>query len=1348
MTPHPYPGLRPFKHEESDIFFGREQHVDQLLEKLGQHHFLAVVGTSGCGKSSLVKAGMLPALEAGFLAQAGAHWYVADLRPGHRPMWALAESLLASQAFGAARGTEPESLALLHATLRRGPLGLVEALCETPLPERANLLVLVDQFEEIFRYRRDIDSQEADAFAALLVASVRQREVNVYIALTMRSDFLGDCAVFLDLPETINESQFLAPRLTRDQRAAAITEPARVFGGDVEPGLVNRMLNDMGADPDQLPLMQHALMRMWDLASGGSNTVGLRTLPLPGGGQGGGDTPLPPSQPSPCNGEGVGEQEVGANGIARVVLDLEHYRKVGGFSEALSSHADEALAELKDEREKQIAERIFKRLTKREEGERDTRDPTTLRELVAITEAPVEEVIRVINVFSQPGRSFLTPHLESSPTPALDTIIDISHESLIRQWGTLKDWVIDEAKSADIYLRLEETARLYQAKNADPYRGLDLQAALEWRKTEKPTSAWAKRYGAKGKETAAFEGAIAFLEESARNREKEQASQERRWRITFFSVCAVMIGALAAAFYVGWLWQTAEAEQNKAIALKLVAEGQLAENRDRNQLQLHALLAIESTKRFPSPLANQSLRHALDLMPRPLTTMLHHDSVSAVALSPDGKTLASGSKDETVRVWDLVTGKELQRWLHEDTAYMATVYAVNFSPDGKTLASGRGDSVRVWDLATGKELMRWLHEDTVYAVSFSPDGKILASGSQDSTVRVWDLATGKELYRLAHEAGIAAISFSPDGKALVSVSWDKTVRAWDLATGKELERLPYEHSVEAISLSPDGNLLGSGSEGNTVRVWDLATGKELHRMSHEAAVNAVSFSPDGKTLVSGSEDATIRLWDLVTSQEPRRWSHDSTVRAMAVSFSPDGRTLASGNVDNTARLWEVATGKELKRLAHEGIMANGVIAVSFSPDGKTLASRTGDNTVRLWDLATGKELKRLAREVMGNGVNAVSFSPDGKTLASGSGDVLGVDNTVRVWDLATGKELQRFSHETTVNAVSFSPDGKTLATWSADNTVRLWDLATGKELQRLSHEATVNAVSFSPDGKFLASGSGDNVPVWDLATGKELQRLSHETTVNAVSFSPDCKTLATWSGDNTVRVWHWQPQDLMVVTCERSTRNLRWNEWRLYFEDLPYSKTCEHLPVHASVIARAQQLAKAGNVAEATALFQRISEIEPSANLDPTAEADRWERKGKLEKILASIVKLKEKKKYAEWMQLAGEAAQLDPTAVPNEDWNGVCWDGALDGQAAVVMRACDQAVERADNDDRIHIRNSRGVARALTGNTEGAIEDFEFFIQHTDHAEQKSQRQAWVGALKAGKNPFTPEVLKSLRGQ
>ena len=510
-------------------------------------------------------------------------------------------------------------------------------------------------------------------------------------------------------------------------------------------------------------------------------------------------------------------------------------------------------------------------------------------------------------------------------------------------------------------------------------------------------------------------------------------------------------------------------------------------------------------------------------------------------------------------------------------------------------------------------------------------------------------------------------------------------------------------------------------------MWDLATGKERQRLSHDSIVRAVSFSPDGNTLATGSHDTTVRVWDLATGKELQRLSHGSYVRA--VSFSPDGKTLASGSGNQTVRVWDLATGKERQRLSHDSI----VNAVSFSPDGKTLASGSWDKTVRVWDLATGTELQRLSHD---STVTAVSFSPDGKTLASGSSD-----RTVRLWDLATGKELQRLSHDSTVEAVSFSPDGKTLASGSGDT--RLWDLATGKELQRLSHDSYIYAVSLSPDGKTLASGSRDQtVRLWDLATGKELQRLSHDAAVTAVSFSPDGKNVASGSWDNTVRLWLWQPQDLIAAACERSTRNLRWDEWKLYFEDLPYSKTCEQLPVHASVVAHGQQLAKAGNVAEATALFQRVSEMEPKATLNPIAEAERWERKGKLEK-------LREEKKYAEWIEMAGEALQLDPTAVPNNDWNGVCWEGALDGQAAVVIRACDLAVERAGNEDRIHgFRDSRGLARALRGNNQGAIEDFEFFIEHTDNAEQKSQRQAWVSALKAGKNPFTPEVLESLRGQ
>jgi hypothetical protein len=267
LSTAPYPGLRPFLYTEADIFFGREEQTDQLLKKLQTSHFLSVIGPSGCGKSSLVRAGMISALAAGFLTQAGAHWRIAEMRPGERPLGRLAEALTSSLAMGPEFGSGPDTAPFLQAMLRRGPLGLLEAMRETPLPEHANLLLLVDQFEEIFRFRDEGDADEADAFVALLLATAKQREVPVYIVITMRTDYLGECAFFSGLPEAMNDGQFLTPRMTREQSEAAITKPARVFGGTVDPTLVNRLLNDIGSDPNQLPLLQHCLMRMWTRVS-------------------------------------------------------------------------------------------------------------------------------------------------------------------------------------------------------------------------------------------------------------------------------------------------------------------------------------------------------------------------------------------------------------------------------------------------------------------------------------------------------------------------------------------------------------------------------------------------------------------------------------------------------------------------------------------------------------------------------------------------------------------------------------------------------------------------------------------------------------------------------------------------------------------------------------------------------------------------------------------------------------------------------------------------------------------------------------------------------------------------
>jgi tetratricopeptide (TPR) repeat protein len=478
---NPFPGLRPFETDEYRLFFGREGQASALITRLERSHFLAIVGTSGSGKSSLVRAGLLPALRGGLMAGAGSGWRIAIMRPGSDPIGNLAAALADKNVLSEAGGglTPAEAEAVIEATLRRGSLGLVEAARQARLGEHEKLLVVVDQFEELFRFRaaRPASStgDDASAFVKLLLEAAQQRELQIYIVPTMRSDFLGDCAQFQGLPEAINDGQYLIPRMTRDERRFAITGPVGVTRGKISEPLVNRLMNDVGDNPDQLPILQHALMRTWDYWSAHRR-----------------------------NGEPI---------------SLEHYEAVGTMTDALSLHADEAFNDLPDARSRLIAEKLFKALTEQGTDNRETRRPLSLHQLCNIAEASQAETVAVIDTFRREGRSFLMPQAGTPLEP--DTIIDISHESLIRNWERLKAWVQEEAQSARIYRRLAESALLYARGEEGLLAGPFLEIAVDWRKKQRPNRVWAYRYNPE------FETAVRFLDSSVEADNQKRAAQEQ-----------------------------------------------------------------------------------------------------------------------------------------------------------------------------------------------------------------------------------------------------------------------------------------------------------------------------------------------------------------------------------------------------------------------------------------------------------------------------------------------------------------------------------------------------------------------------------------------------------------------------------------------------------------------------------------------------------------------------------------------------------------------------------------------------------------------------------------------------
>jgi len=512
---NPFPGLRPFREEEEYLFFGREGQVDRMVDKLAAKRLLVVVGTSGSGKSSLVNCGLRPALRRGVMATAGSAWRMAQFRPGADPIKALARSLAQPGLLFTSRDVDEGALeGIIEATLGMGSLGVVDLFEQAQLAGQANLLLVVDQFEELFRYTMPQPSvsneaheilQASVAFVNLLLEAGKS-EYPIYVVLTMRSDFLGDCARFPGLPEAVNEGQFLIPRLTRGERRAAISGPIAVGGGEISAVLLTRLVNDVGDNPDQLSILQHALNRTW----------------------------------AKWQTERHGNEPI----------SLAHYEAIGTMAHALDHHAEMAFAELMTERQKRICEVVFQALTEKGSDARGIRRPTDFATLCAIANASPAEAGAVLDVFRQVSRSFLMPPAPEPVGPG--TIIDISHESLMRVWNRLKDWVEREAESAAQYRRLVESAMLHAKGAAGLMTDPELAFMLEWQQTWQPTAAWAERYH------SGFPQAMEFLDRSQKGRDRLVAEQEaaRKKKLRQTQWVAGVLGVLAAVAlslaFVAW----------------------------------------------------------------------------------------------------------------------------------------------------------------------------------------------------------------------------------------------------------------------------------------------------------------------------------------------------------------------------------------------------------------------------------------------------------------------------------------------------------------------------------------------------------------------------------------------------------------------------------------------------------------------------------------------------------------------------------------------------------------------------------------------------------------------------
>ncbi|MEU1183147.1 helix-turn-helix domain-containing protein [Streptomyces sp. NPDC005820] len=1142
----PYPGLSAFGPRDTGRFFGRDQAVAALVRRLAQRFGkgpVAVVALSGSGKSSLLGAGLVPALADGGRGTGsdgplpvdvdrasfvGADAPIVMCTPTARPLSALTQALRAALPAGLLDhlhdedGPPGERSRQLLAALRSFTAAREAAPCTAAAARPPHGCVLiVDQFEEVFTLCDD--EAERSAYVTTLVALADSDEPAAEgafaVVLGVRADVTGRCLEYPPLVPVVSDGLFALGAMTTDELRECIIRPATATGTSLEPGLVELLLRDLGvADtsdsagegpdpavpisrPGVLPLLGHALRETWQRRSDSTMTVA-------------------------------------------------GYLATGGIHGSVATAAEDLFAALSPARQ-DAARRLLLRLVRVGEDNEASRRPRTTTEL--------------LDGLRDPAAARAT--LDALVTARLLTVdadrVEIAHEALLRAWPRLRTWVRTTRADLLLHQQLGAAAREWDRENRDPsllYRGARLTAAREW------------AAGPSGRDSVPTPVEADFLRASDREEDLRRRLSRRRVRQqrTGVVVLTVLLAlALLAGATVFQQRISADEQRRTALSQAMAARSaQLAFGQPEASMLLAeaAYRTSRTTEARSALLSTQANAFAGRLTG-------HRGPVNSVVFGP-GRQLASASSDGTVRLWDVVT----RRGAGELVGHHGPVRSVAFSPDGRTLASAGSDAtVRLWSVSARRQIAVLKgHQGPVRAVTFSPDGRTVASAGRDATVRLWDTRTGRQTARLpGHSGDVLALAYAPDGSRLASAGSDRTVRLWNPRTRRATAVLKgHSGDVLAVAFSPDGRVLATGGADRTVRLWDPATHRQTALLTgHDDDVNGLAFGPGGHTVVSAGGDGTIVRWDVHTRRPVDSFSgHTDYVMAVAVAekgdllatagfdgtmalwdltghtlsaypvselwkaaFSPDGRMLASAATDGVVQLWDVARRVRIRTLTgHSGA----AYAVAFSPDGRWLASAGADHTVRLWPVtADGGAPVVLTGHT--RAVFDVAFSPDGRWLASAS-----ADHTVRLWRVsASGRPVSARAtvlagHTDFVNCLAFSPDSAMVVSGSDDLTLRLWDVSRARPAAVLTAKGgSVRAVAFAPDGHTLASSGNDGViRVWDVARARVTGLLGqHVGSVRGLAFSPDGRSLASSGNDRTVRVWDLRRRRL-VATLTGHTR--------------------------------------------------------------------------------------------------------------------------------------------------------------------------------------------------------------------